>query len=114
MNSLKDVIRESVQRAIFENRYMQIRQMVINEMKRQLMREEKDEDSKETDSNERRNVMNALKDPKYNHAELARTIHHPKTQSEEDTYRSEFSKQARGLRPISDQDIHTLAKEMGV
>lgn len=63
----------------------------------------------------RKAVMNMLKDGKYNHAELARKLWHPKDKSEEDTYRSLFSKKATGtpdsdgaVRHFDDNEINKL------
>ena len=59
--------------------------------------------------------MNMLKDTKFNHAELARNLWHPKDKGEEDTYRSLFSKKANGtpdndgaIRHFDDEEINKL------
>ena len=67
----------------------------------------------------RKAVMAALKDPKYNHAEFARKLYHPKDKGEEDTYRSLFSKKATGkpdadgaVRQFSDDEINSLYNDI--
>lgn len=73
------------------------------------------EDNDDSTANKRKSVMNLLKDDKFNHAELARHLWHPKDQGEEDTYRSLFSKKATGkpdadgaVRSFSDEEINKL------
>ena len=72
-------------------------------------------DDDDTSANKRQSVMNLLKDDKFNHAELARHLWHPKDQGEEDTYRSLFSKKATGkpdsdgaVRRFNDDEINKL------
>ena len=73
------------------------------------------EDNDDSTANKRKSVMNLLKDDKFNHAELARHLWHPKDQGEEDTCRSLFSKKATGkpdadgaVRSFSDDEINKL------
>ena len=108
--NIKQLIKESVQSAITEEkRKSYIRQVIKEEMGRIL--------NEESDSNnmKRNALMNALKDTKYNHAQMAYDLWHPKDQSEKDTLRSLFSKKATGkpdndgaIRKFSDEEINKL------
>ena len=73
------------------------------------------EDNEQSSSMKRKSVMTTLKDPKFNHAQLAYDLYHPKDQSEKDTVRSLFSKKASGkpdndgaIRSFSDEEINKL------
>lgn len=88
-------------------------QRIVNEQFGNLLREKAKDDN-----NKRAFVINALrgnKGNKYNHAEFARKLWHPKDQSEEDTYRSLFSKKLSGkpdadgaIRSFDDHEINKL------
>lgn len=92
--------------------YNKVRHIVTEELHKHInyLINEKD------DANiKRKAVMSMLKDDKYNHAELMRHIYHPKDKSEEDTYRSLFSKKATGkpdangaIRHFTDEEVNKL------
>ena len=108
--NIKQLIKESVQNAITEEkRKSYIRQVIKEEMGRIL------NDESESNDMKRNAVMNALKDNIYIHAQMAYDLWHPKDQSEKDTLRSLFSKKATGkpdndgaIRKFSDEEINKL------
>ena len=103
---IQDYITEAVKKEIYKNRIKQI----IKEEYAKL-----NEKSNQSGDTKRKAVMAALKDPKFNHAQLSYALGHPKSQSEKDTLRSEFSKKATGkpdndgaIRSFSDDEINEL------
>ena len=93
------------------------KEMCMQRIKK-ILREEfiklNEDDGQSTDM-KRNAVMKTLKDPKFNHAQLAYDLYHPKDQSEKDTVRSLFSKKATGnpdndgaVRSFSDDEINKL------
>lgn len=110
-------MRKNIQKLISESvdyvlKKQQVRNMVLEEFRRQL--HEDDNNDSSTDM-KRKAVMKKLKDPKYNHAQLAYSLYHPKDQSEKDTVRSLFSKKATGnpdndgaIRHFDDEEINSL------
>jgi len=101
------MIYESVKRAIKENRKRQtFVRLVSEEVIRRLNEGESSTDMK------RNAVMKALKDPKYNHAQLAYSLW---PDMDKDTARSLFAKMANGtpdndgvVRHFSDEDVNSL------
>ena len=103
---IQECITEAVKKEICKHRIKKI----IKEEYAKL-----NEEGNQTGDMKRNAVMKALKDPKYNHAQLAYALGHPKNQSEKDTLRSDFSKKATGtpdndgvVRHFNDEDINTL------
>ena len=103
---IQDYITEAVKKEIYKNRIKQI----IKEEYAKL-----NEKSNQSGDTKRKAVMAALKDPKFNHAQLAYSLYHPKDKSEKDTVRSLFSKKATGkpdadgaVRSFSDDEINKL------
>lgn len=68
--------------------------------------------NEDSDDLKRRNVMNMLRDNKYDHAQLAYYLWKPKDEAEKDTLRSKFSKCARGVLNFSDKEISKLYSYM--
>lgn len=108
-NFINEAVRSTI---IEENQRSIVREIVVEELERALTEKKKKNDKS---SIKRKVVMNALSDPKFNHAQLAYEIGHPKDQSEKDTLRSDFSKKATGkpdndgvVRKFSDEDINKL------
>ena len=107
MNSIKQIINESVRSVIMENlRRQYVSNIVAEELKRVL------NESEDTTEMKRNAVMKALKDPKYNHAQLAYSLW---PDMDKDTARSLFAKMANGtpdndgvVRHFSDEDINSL------
>lgn len=95
---LDTLISDKINEAIMYNK---IHNIVSEEMKKYQKHLVTEADSIEM---KRKAVMNMLKDGKYNHAELMRSIYHPKDKGEEDTYRSLFSKKATG-KPDADGSV---------
>ena len=101
------MIYESVKRAIEENKMKRnFVKLVSEEVIRRLNEDENSVDMK------RNAVMKALKDPKYNHAQLAYSLW---PDMDKDTARSLFAKMANGtpdndgvVRNFSDEDINAL------
>ena len=101
---IDECVRTTLKNTIMEQR---INNIVSDVIKRNLYESE--------DQNiemQRNAVMKALKDPKYNHAQLAYTLW---PDMDKDTARSLFSKMATGtpdndgvVRHFSDEDINTL------
>lgn len=112
-NNIERLIFECVKETIDYNLKKQhIKNIVLEEYRKQLHENENDDSS--TDM-KRKAVMNKLKDPKYNHAQLAYSLYHPKDQSEKDTVRSLFSKKATGnpdndgaIRHFDEEEINKL------
>lgn len=108
LKNIKQIIRESAERALYEeNLRNSVRELVREEFQRVL--------NEEDNNMKRKAVMSALKDPKFNHAQLAYDLYHPKDQSERDTVRSLFSKKASGepdndgaIRKFDDDEINKL------
>ena len=103
---IQECITEAVKKEIFKNRIKKI----IKEEYAKL-----NEEGEQLGDIKRKAVMNTLKDPKFNHAQLAYNLYHPKDQSEKDTVRSLFSKKATGkpdndgaVRNFSDEEINKL------
>lgn len=103
---IQECITEAVKKEIFKNRIKKI----IKEEYAKL-----NEEGEQLGDMKRKAVMNTLKDPKFNHAQLAYNLYHPKDQSEKDTVRSLFSKKATGkpdndgaVRNFSDDEINKL------
>lgn len=103
---VQEYISEAVKKEIIKQR---IRKIIKEEF---IKLNEKDEN---TNDMKRKDVMNTLKDPKFNHAQLAYSLYHPKDKSEKDTVRSLFSKKATGkpdndgaVRKFSDDEINKL------
>ena len=103
---IQEYITEAVKKEIFRNRIKKI----IKEEYAKL-----NEEGEQIGDMKRKAVMNTLKDPKFNHAQLAYDLYHPKDQSEKDTVRSLFSKKATGkpdndgaVRNFSDDEINKL------
>ena len=103
---IQECITEAVKKEIFKNRIKKI----IKEEYAKL-----NEEGEQLGDMKRKAVMNTLKDPKFNHAQLAYDLYHPKDQSEKDTVRSLFSKKATGkpdndgaIRSFSDEEINKL------
>ena len=103
---IQECITEAVKKEIYKNRIKKI----IKEEYAKL-----NEDDEQSGDIKRKAVMNTLKDPKFNHAQLAYNLYHPKDQSEKDTVRSLFSKKATGkpdndgaVRNFSDEEINKL------
>lgn len=103
---IQECITEAVKKEICKHRIKKI----IKEEYAKL-----NEDDNQTGDMKRKAVMNTLKDPKFNHAQLAYDLYHPKDQSEKDTVRSLFSKKATGkpdndgaVRTFSDTEINKL------
>lgn len=110
--TVKEFISESIKKQVIKQRVNQIVSETIDEMIRTNRMEFINEDDA---GQKRKAVMNMLKDGKYNHAELARKLWHPKDKGEEDTYRSLFSKKATGaadsdgaVRHFDDSEINKL------
>lgn len=107
MNSIKQIINESVRSVIMENlRRQYVSNIVAEELKRVL------NESEDTLEMKRNAVMKALKDPKYNHAQLAYALW---PNMDKDTARSLFAKMANGtpdndgvIRHFSDEDVNSL------
>jgi hypothetical protein len=105
--NIRRLINESVQNAINENIRIQRMANIISEsVTRKLFEADSDTDMK------RNAVMKALKDPKYNHAQLAYALW---PDMDKDTARSLFAKMANGtpdndgvVRHFSDEDINSL------
>ena len=105
--NIRRLINESVQNAINENIRIQRMANIISEsVTRKLFEADSDTDMK------RNAVMKALKDPKYNHAQLAYALW---PDMDKDTSRSLFAKMANGtpdndgvVRHFSDEDINSL------
>ena len=107
MNNVKQMIYECVKRAIEENEIKRnFVKLVSEEVIRRLNEDENSVDMK------RNAVMKALKDPKYNHAQLAYALW---PDMDKDTARSLFAKMANGtpdndgvVRHFSDEDVNKL------
>ena len=103
----KRLINECVRNSIRENLMEQrINNIVSSVIKRHLYEAQDDADMK------RNAVMKALKDPKYNHAQLAYSLW---PDMDKDTARSLFAKMANGtpdndgvVRHFSDEDVNSL------
>ena len=101
---IDECVRTTLKNTIMEQR---INNIVSDVIKHNLY------ESEDQNSEMKRNaVMKALKDPKYNHAQLAYTLW---PDMDKDTARSLFSKMATGtpdndgvVRHFSDEDINTL------
>ena len=96
---IQECITEAVKKEICKHRIKKI----IKEEYAKL-----NEESEQTDDMKRKAVMNALQDPKFNHAQLAYSLYHPKDKSEKDTVRSLFSKKATG-KPDNDGAVRNFS-----
>lgn len=107
MSNIKQLIYESVKNAIDENvKRQRIAKIVSEEITRKLFEAQDDSDMK------RNAVIKALKDPKYNHAQLAYSLW---PDMDKDTARSLFAKMANGtpdndgvVRHFNDEDVNSL------
>lgn len=107
MSNIKQLIYESVKSAIDENiRRQRIAKNISEELMRKLYEAQNDTDMK------RNAIMKALKDPKYNHAQLAYSLW---PNMGKDTARSLFAKMANGtpdndgvVRHFSEEDVNSL------
>ena len=106
--NLKRMIDECV-RTTLKNTIMEQR---INNIVSDVIKHNLYESEDQNTEMKRNAVMKALKDPKYNHAQLAYTLW---PDMDKDTARSLFSKMATGtpdndgvVRHFSDEDINTL------
>jgi hypothetical protein len=107
MSNIKQLIYESVKSAIDENiRRQRIAKNISEELMRKLYEAQNDTDMK------RNAIMKALKDPKYNHAQLAYSLW---PDMGKDTARSLFAKMANGtpdndgvVRHFSEEDVNSL------
>lgn len=106
--NLKRMIDECV-RTTLKNTIMEQR---INNIVSDVIKHNLYESEDQNMEMQRNAVMKALKDPKYNHAQLAYTLW---PDMDKDTARSLFSKMATGtpdndgvVRHFSDEDINTL------
>lgn len=107
MNNIKQLIYKSVKSAIDENiRRQRIAKNISEELMRKLYEAQNDTDMK------RNAIMKALKDPKYNHAQLAYSLW---PDMGKDTARSLFAKMANGtpdndgvVRHFSEEDVNSL------
>lgn len=107
---INNIIAESVKKEITKKLlHENIKNLVREEVKKYIVNKI-NEDNGGTQDTKRKAVMNMLKDTKFNHAELARNLWHPKDKSEEDTYRSLFSKKANGT-PDNDGAIRHFTEE---
>lgn len=110
-NKIKNIIKECLTEAFKKETYRKhIKQIVKEELLKQLY-----ETEKKSGDTKRAAVMSTLKDPKYNHAQLAYELYKPQDQGEKDTVRSLFSKKATGkpdndgvVRTFSDTEINKL------
>ena len=107
MNNIRQIIEESVRSTIKEQMYKQRISNIVSEELRRALNEE--EDSSEMKRNA---VIKALKNPKYNHAQLAYKLW---PHMDKDTARSLFAKMANGtpdndgvIRHFSNEDINSL------
>lgn len=100
---IKSVIKETLLKE-------KIKKVVLQEARNMIL----EKDGKKTKSTKNdaklKSVVSALKDPKYNHAQLAYSLYKPKDQSEKDTYRSLFSKKVHN-KPDSDGNIRKFNTE---
>lgn len=97
-----------------EQRLTECVKRVVNETLKKYITEEGDKDV----NRKRDYVLRILRGEtgdKFNHAELARSLWHPSDKSEEDTYRSLFSKKVTGkpdrdgsIRSFDDSEINKL------
>ncbi len=107
MNNVKQMIQECVQKVIYENIR---REHIVNAISENVMR--RLYEGEENSDMKRNAVMKALKDPKYNHAQLAYSLW---PDMDKDTARSLFAKMANGtpdndgvVRNFSDEDVNSL------
>lgn len=108
-NIISEMIKERQVRNEARKRVRRIMSETIHRLcERQRFNEEKEEDGKMGEK--RKAVMNMLKDEKYDHATLAYSLWHPKNKSEEDTYRSLFSKKANGT-PDADGSVRSFNED---
>lgn len=102
------IINETVKRSLNNISLRQkVRNIVSEEVYREIKNEEINEAKKKL-KGQRSLVMKMLKDPKFDHADLAYALRKPKDDSERDTLRSWFSKCARGILKFSDNEITKL------
>ena len=116
-NKLKSIIRESLNKIVYERKKKLLKNMIKEEIRGFLMdkaiNEEKD-DSKRL--NMKRNaVMSMLKNDLYDHAALAYQLYDSNDDSQKATARSLFSKKATGhpdadgqIRRFDDTEINKL------
>ena len=113
-NKLHHIIKECIKKEIRNKLIYENVKNIVEEEVKQYVKAKINEDETSKNS-KRKSVMNMLKDTKFNHAELARNLWHPKDKGEEDTYRSLFSKKANGtpdndgaIRHFDDEEINKL------
>lgn len=113
-NKLQHIIKECIKEEIRNKLIYENVKNIVEEEVKQYVKAKINEDETSKNS-KRKSVMNMLKDTKFNHAELARNLWHPKDKGEEDTYRSLFSKKANGtpdndgaIRHFDDEEINKL------
>lgn len=113
-NKLHHIIKECIKKEIRNKLIYENVKNIVEEEVKQYVKAKINEDEISKNS-KRKSVMNMLKDTKFNHAELARNLWHPKDKGEEDTYRSLFSKKANGtpdndgaIRHFDDEEINKL------
>ena len=105
--NIRRIINECVEKTINENiRKQKIARLVAEDVTRRLFESDDNTDMK------RNAVMKALKDPKYNHAQLAYALW---PDMDKDTARSLFAKMANGtpdndgvVRHFSEEDVNSL------
>jgi hypothetical protein len=107
MVNIKQIINESVRQVINENiRQEKLANRIAKKVTQKIYEAKNDDDMK------RNAVMKALKDPKYNHAQMAYSIW---PDMDKDTARSLFAKMANGtpdndgaIRHFTDEDVNSL------
>lgn len=107
-NELQGTIDECVRKVVYENTKKQrIKQIVAEELTRKI-----NETQEQATDNKRNAVMKALKDPKYDHAQIAYRLW---PDMDKDTARSLFSKMANGtpdndgvVRQFNDEDVNSI------
>lgn len=105
-NKLSKIIKESINKVVKENNLRtKVRRIVEDTLNSHYAVLTEDSDNAD---NQRKMVMKMLKDDKYDHADLSYNLWHPKDDKEKDTFRSKFSKCARGILSFSDQEITKL------
>lgn len=113
MKRLQEAINEAVDEILLPiQNEVKLRKIIGEGLKQYKKKSLNEADTADT---KRKNVMSMLGDDKFNHAELMRHLYHPKDKSEEDTYRSLFSKKATGkpdadgaVRHFTDDEINSL------
>ena len=111
LNELNDIISEMVQEEIFKTK---LKTIISEELHHHLNEKKKKSTKKESDDEniniKRKAIKKALKDPKYNHAQLAYKLYKPKDKKEKDTVRSLFSKKVTG-HPDNDGNVRSFTED---